>query len=58
MTASGALGFVIGSCVGFVGGAVHYYQTSLAQAYLALDMHPRLMRLHLIDNFLPRAFSG
>ncbi|KAI0172041.1 hypothetical protein GGR52DRAFT_548787 [Hypoxylon sp. FL1284] len=51
VTGSGSLGFLLGSCAGFVGGSVHYYRTSLAQALASLDEHPRLMQLHLAYNF-------
>ncbi|KAI1375525.1 hypothetical protein F4677DRAFT_421549 [Hypoxylon crocopeplum] len=51
LTGSGSLGFLLGSCVGFVGGSVHYYRMCLAQALVSLDEHPRLMQLHLAYNF-------
>ncbi|KAI1339615.1 hypothetical protein F5Y15DRAFT_383229 [Xylariaceae sp. FL0016] len=48
---SGGLGFMIGSCMGFVGAAAHYYHMSLMQAFVALEDHPRIMQLHLAYNF-------
>ncbi|OTB03101.1 hypothetical protein M426DRAFT_322127 [Hypoxylon sp. CI-4A] len=50
-TGSGSLGFLLGSCVGFVGGSIHYYRMSLAQALASLDEHPSLIQLHLAYNF-------
>ncbi|KAI0151911.1 hypothetical protein F4776DRAFT_599260 [Hypoxylon sp. NC0597] len=51
LTGSGSLGFLLGSCVGFVGGSVHYYRQCLRQALVSLDEHPSLMQLHLAYNF-------
>ncbi|KAI0025495.1 hypothetical protein F4780DRAFT_774949 [Xylariomycetidae sp. FL0641] len=51
LVSSGSFGFLVGSCVGFVGASIHYYNMSLTQSLLALDEHPRLMRLHLAYNF-------
>ncbi|KAI1776500.1 hypothetical protein F4818DRAFT_410771 [Hypoxylon cercidicola] len=51
LTGSGSLGFLVGSCLGFVGGSLHYYRMCLAQALASLDEHPRLMQLHLAYNF-------
>ncbi|KAI2622906.1 hypothetical protein GGS26DRAFT_566509 [Hypomontagnella submonticulosa] len=51
LTGSGSLFFIVGSCLGFVGGSLHYYRMSLAQALSALDEHPTLMQLHLAYNF-------
>ncbi|KAI2777310.1 hypothetical protein F4815DRAFT_481653 [Daldinia loculata] len=50
-TGSGSIGFLLGSCAGFVGGSLHYYRMCLAQALSSLDEHPRLMQLHLAYNF-------
>ncbi|KAI2616599.1 hypothetical protein GGR54DRAFT_233766 [Hypoxylon sp. NC1633] len=50
-TGSGSLGFLLGSCIGFVGASVHFYRMCLAQALAAMDEHPRLMQLHLAYNF-------
>ncbi|KAI2464372.1 hypothetical protein F4781DRAFT_74741 [Annulohypoxylon bovei var. microspora] len=51
LTGGGGLGFLIGSCAGFVGGSIHYYQQCLRQALVSLDEHPSLMQLHLAYNF-------
>ncbi|KAI0880393.1 uncharacterized protein GGS22DRAFT_85441 [Annulohypoxylon maeteangense] len=51
LTGGGGLGFLLGSCVGFVGGSIHYYQQCLRQALSSLDEHPVLMQLHLAYNF-------
>ncbi|KAI1087452.1 hypothetical protein F5B19DRAFT_66941 [Rostrohypoxylon terebratum] len=51
LTGGGSLGFLLGSCVGFVGGSIHYYRQCLRQALVTLDEHPSLMQLHLAYNF-------
>ncbi|KAI1386985.1 uncharacterized protein F4822DRAFT_411821 [Hypoxylon trugodes] len=57
LTGSGSMGFLLGSCVGFAGGAVHYYRSCLQQALAAVDEHPRLMQLHLSYNFPWRGYQ-
>ncbi|KAI1075084.1 hypothetical protein F5B20DRAFT_400765 [Whalleya microplaca] len=51
LTGSGNLGFVVGSCIGFVSASVQYYRQCLRQALVALEEHPRLIQLHLAYNF-------
>ncbi|CAJ2513407.1 Uu.00g015260.m01.CDS01 [Anthostomella pinea] len=51
LLSSGSFGFLVGSCIGFVGASIHYYNASLSQALVALEEHPRLMQLHLAYNF-------
>lgn len=47
LTGSGSIGFLVGSCIGFVGASIAYHRQSLAQAIIALRENPRLMQLHL-----------
>jgi hypothetical protein len=44
------MGFVVGSCMGFVLASMRYYHTCLAQALNALAMYLRVMQLHLVEN--------
>lgn len=54
---AGAPGFAIGSCVGFVASTMVYWNTTLLNAYVALDAYPTLMRLHLIRNYRTHGFE-
>lgn len=48
---TGALPFIFGASVCFAGGMMAYYRSCLAQAFLALEKHPRLLLLHLDLNY-------
>lgn len=58
LTGSGSAGFLVGSCVGFVGASVAYHRLALAQAVVALRENPRLLQLHLAYNFPLAGFGG
>lgn len=51
LTGSGSAGFLVGSCIGFVGASIAYHRLALAQAIVALRENPRLLQLHLTYNF-------
>lgn len=51
LTGAGALGFLIGSSVGFVGGVTHFYFVSKREALMALWRYPGLMGHHLAGGF-------
>lgn len=42
---------MVGSCVGYAFGLARWYQASLAEALIALDKYPHLLRLHLDANY-------
>ena len=48
---TGALPFIFGASICFAGGMMAYYRSCLAQAFLALEKHPRLLLLHLDLNY-------
>lgn len=47
LTGAGALGFIVGSCIGFCGGTLHYYLLAKQEAFAALVRYPGLMQHHL-----------
>lgn len=47
----GGLGFVYGSCIGFVASSYAYFMHCRKQAFIALDRFPSLMKMHLMMNF-------
>ena len=51
------LPFLIGSCTGFVLGAVGFYRDALRKAMLSLDEYPLVLRLHLHANFPAAGFN-
>ncbi|KAF9884468.1 hypothetical protein FE257_001729 [Aspergillus nanangensis] len=48
---AGAIGFVGGSCVGFIIGTVGYYRTSFRQSIVTLMRYPELLRHQLSTDF-------
>lgn len=51
-----AVPFVITSCIGFIVGVVGFYRDCVAKAMLNLDLYPRLLQLHLDQNFPWKGF--
>ncbi|KAI9147137.1 hypothetical protein HJFPF1_13169 [Paramyrothecium foliicola] len=54
---AGTLGFLFGSCVGFIGGSIYYYRMAMMQALQALEDQPRLLQMHLVWNFPHMGFQ-
>ncbi|KAF2482655.1 hypothetical protein BDY17DRAFT_298913 [Neohortaea acidophila] len=52
-----AVGFTIGSCIGFVSSAIFYWRSAQALAMKAFDDFPELMMLHLIRNYRTQGFD-
>jgi len=46
-----SIGFVIGSCVGYIASAIFYWRTAMETALIAFDDHPELLHLHLVKNY-------
>lgn len=47
---------MISSCIGFIIGVVGFYKDCMAKAMLNLDLYPKLLQLHLDQNFPWRGF--
>ena len=48
---AGAVGFLGGSCVGFVMGSIGYYRTCARQSLIAFLKYPDLLRHHIAIDF-------
>jgi hypothetical protein len=48
---AGAIGFVGGSCLGFILGTVGYYRTCHQQSLIAFIKYPDLLKHHIIIDF-------
>lgn len=57
-TGTAALPFLVGSCFGFVFGALGYYRNSMRQSLVMLERFPALMQLHLDANFPAEGFRA
>lgn len=49
--AAGAVGFLTGSCIGFVLGSIGYYRTCCKQSLIAFAKYPELLRHHILIDF-------
>lgn len=58
LTGAGALGFLIGSCVGFCAGSIHYFYIAKKEAFFFLRKYPRIMKHHLILNFPANGYEA
>ncbi|KAI9042949.1 uncharacterized protein KD926_004740 [Aspergillus affinis] len=48
---AGAVGFVGGSCIGFIVGTIGYYRTCYQQSLIAFAKYPDLLRHHIFIDF-------
>jgi hypothetical protein len=48
---AGAVGFLGGSCIGFVLGAIGYYRTCCRQSLIAFAKYPELLKHHILIDF-------
>ncbi|GLA12707.1 hypothetical protein AnigIFM62618_008662 [Aspergillus niger] len=48
---AGAVGFLGGSCIGFVPGSIGYYRTCARQSLIAFLKYPDLLRHHIAIDF-------
>lgn len=48
--------FIFSTSIGFVVGVLGFYKDCMAKALLSIDLHPRLLQLHLDQNFPWRGF--
>ncbi|QIX01201.1 hypothetical protein AMS68_006718 [Peltaster fructicola] len=53
----GALGFVFGSCIGFVASSIGYFLHCRRHSINALEQFPTLMQMHLMTNFRLAGFE-
>ena len=52
-----AVGYAIGSCIGFLASTWFYWSTTVSAALSAFDTYPELMMLHLIRNYRTNGFE-
>ncbi|KAK5329118.1 hypothetical protein LTR70_000954 [Exophiala xenobiotica] len=48
--------FIFSTSIGFIVGVLGFYKDCMAKALLSIDLHPRLLQLHLDQNFPWRGF--
>jgi len=51
-----SLPYMFSTCVGFIVGVMGFYKDCMSNALLSIDLHPRLLQLHLDQNFPSRGF--
>jgi hypothetical protein len=52
-----AVGFTVGSCIGYVLASLFYFRITMEQALAAFDTYPRLMMLHMASNYTTYGFE-
>ncbi|KAF2163235.1 hypothetical protein M409DRAFT_26279 [Zasmidium cellare ATCC 36951] len=53
-----SLPFLFASCFGFVFGAVGFYNDSVRRSLISLERYPRLLQLHLDENYPWHGFQN
>lgn len=48
--------FIFSTSIGFIVGVIGFYKDCMAKASLSLDLYPRILQLHLDQNFPWRGF--
>ncbi|KAK5947966.1 hypothetical protein OHC33_011007 [Knufia fluminis] len=48
--------FIISTSIGFIVGVVGFYKDCIAKASISLDLYPKILQLHLDQNFPWRGF--
>lgn len=58
LVGTASIPWMICSCAGFIFGTVGVYKDSLTKAFIAIDLFPKLMQLHLDANFPSLGFRN
>ena len=52
-----AIAFTIGSCIGYVLASWYYLRTSMQEALSAFELYPKLMVMHMANNYMNYGFE-